>query len=115
MGTLLNQASAAQTTGGVSAPLITEAFTSIAVDVNVSAVSGSGSPTLDLFVERLGADENWYAVWSPSGVTGIGVSSTSIGPGCTIGAVLTGTLRFRWAITGSTPSFTFSASIVGRS
>ncbi|GAC1368585.1 MAG: hypothetical protein NVSMB30_05340 [Hymenobacter sp.] len=111
--TTLNQASAAQTTSGASASLNTASLSALAVDVNVSAVAGT-SPALNLFVDRLGADAIWYPVWSSATIAAVGVTSTSIGAGLSVAAALTTAARLRWTITGTTPSFTFSASIVGR-
>ena len=111
--TLLNLPSAAQTASGVSAGLLVRQSPTIAVDINVSAVSGT-TPTLNLFVERLGADGVWYTLWNPTQITAVGTASTSIGPGCAIAAVLTNQVRLRWVLGGTTPSFTFSASIIAR-
>ena len=114
IATLLNQASAAQTTSGVSNALLVRQTPTLAVDINVSAVSGT-SPTLNFVLERLGAVGVWYSVgWAPSQITAVGTASTSVGPGCATNAVLTGQVRLRWTIGGTTPSFTFSASIIGR-
>lgn len=110
-GVLLNQASAAQTASGTSGPILVGFMPTIAVDVNVSTVSGS-TPSMTLYLERLGADGVWYEAWSSSAITAAGQTSTSIGPGCATAQVLTGSIRLRWAITGTSPSFTFSASIV---
>lgn len=112
-GVLLSQASAAYTASGNLPPVLPVAYPTIAVDVNVSAVSGT-SPSLSLFLERLGGDGVWYAVWSPTAITAVGAASTSVGPGCATQEVLTNQIRLRWAITGTSPSFTFSVSIVGR-
>lgn len=101
------------TTSGVTAPLAIGPLTTLAVDVDVTAVSGT-SASMSLFIERLGTDGHWYPIWSPTAITAAGVTSTSVGPGCATAAVVTSTIRFRWAVTGTTPSFTFSASIIGR-
>jgi hypothetical protein len=109
VATLLNQASAVQTTGGVSPDLSTQGITTLEVNVDVTAVV---SVSLTLFVEGKAADGNWYPLWSSSAIVAAGETSTSIGPGTATEVVLTGTIRFRWALTGT--SATFSASIEGR-
>lgn len=106
----------------LSTVVTTVAFTSanlsissrvLAVDINVTAVSGT-TPSMTFMVDRLGADGNWYNVWTSAAITSAGAVSTDIGPGCTIPKVPTGTIRLRTSIpTGTTPSFTFTASIVG--
>ena len=114
LNNLLTQASAVYTasggSGSITVPLAVEM---LAVDANVTAASGT-SPTLTFYLERQGSDGVWYQVWASSAITAAGTASTSVGPGCTVGAVLTGMVRLRWVIAGTTPSFTFSASMVGR-
>lgn len=111
--TILDLASTAYTASGNSGPLQTGPLYTLAVDVNVTATSGT-SPTLTLFLDRLGADGNWYPIWSPTAVTAAGVVSTSVGPGCATAEVPTNNIRLRWVLGGTSPSFTFSASIIGR-
>ncbi len=111
--TILSLPSTVTTTSGNTDPLQTGPLYTLAVDVNVTAASGT-SPTLALFVDRLGADGNWYAIWSPTAVTAAGTLSTSIGPGCAVAEVPTDNIRLRWVLGGTTPSFTFSASIIAR-
>lgn len=111
--TILNQASAAQTVSGASANLGTGAVSTLAVDVSVTAVAGT-APTLNLFADRLGADGVWYQMWASAQITAAGVASTAIGPGLAIAQSFGATCRLRWTIAGTTPSFTFSASIIGR-
>lgn len=111
--TVFTQASSAQTTGGNSGNLAVDAYTEIAVDINITAVSGT-SPTLNLFVDRLGADGIWYPIWSSTQQTAVGQVSTSIGAGMLVAQGFGATVRLRWTIGGTTPSWTFSASIQGK-
>jgi hypothetical protein len=107
---LYSQPSTVVTASGTSGPLEVGPLTTLAVDINVTAVAGSG--TVAPFIERLGADGVWYAIWDPTAIAATGMTSTSIGPGCTIPQVVPSTIRFRWVITGT--SVTFSASIIAR-
>jgi hypothetical protein len=109
--TLLNSAGA-QTASGNSGPLDAQGVTAIAVDVNITVVSGT-TPSMVLTVERLGADGIWYPIATSPAQTAAGKWSVSVGPGESA-AELSDAIRLAWAITGTTPSFTFSASIVGR-
>lgn len=111
--TLLNQASGAQTASGNSAALDASGVTAVEVDVNITAVSGT-TPSATFVVERQGADGVWYVVATSPAITAAGTWTTSIGPGCSVAHELTDSIRLRWTITGTTPSFTFSASITGR-
>ncbi len=110
---LILQSTAYTMSGSAPAVNVPLAVSTLAVDVNVTAVGGT-SPTLALFLERQGADGIWYSIWAPAAVTAAGAVSTSVGPGCATPASLTGMLRLRWQLGGTTPSFTFSASVVAR-
>ncbi|SRR6266699_6459131 len=113
-GTVLNQASAAQTANGNSADLAVGPYTEVSVDVNITVVSGT-APTLTLFVDRKGLDGIYYPLWQTNAaITVVSQTSTSIGSGCVIAQSLGNTIRLRWVVTGTSPSFTFSASIVGK-
>lgn len=90
------------------------ALTGVAVGIDVSAVSGT-SPTMTLFLEYLGADGTWYELWKPTQVTAATTISASVGPGAKTPAVIpNAALRLRWTLGGTTPAFTFSASITAR-
>ena len=122
---LYAHALAAETAATGSSSLDTRFVASLAVDINVTALTGGTSPTIQFWVDRLGADSNWYNVWT-SGTTGvaalysvdIGAFSLNYSYPTTQAqhAVLTGTTRFRWAFGGTAnpTSVTFSASVVGR-
>jgi hypothetical protein len=84
----------------------------IAVDINITAVSGS-SPTIQFFVDRKDVNGIYSNLWSSSVVNAVSQVSTTIGAFGTIAQALGAIARLRWTITGSTPSFTFSISIMG--
>ena len=112
-GTVLNQASAAKTATGNSADLAVGPYTELTVDINITAVSGT-TPTIQVFIDRKGVDGIYYAIWQSVSQTAVSVMSTSIGAGCAITQSLGTTVQLRWVITGTTPSFTFSASLIGK-
>jgi hypothetical protein len=112
-GTVLNQASAAVIVSGNSADLAVGPYTEVAVDINITAVSGT-TPTLQVFVDRKGIDGVYYPLWQSNSVTAIGQVSTAIGSGCTVAQSLGTVVRLRWVLTGTSPSFTLSASILGK-
>ena len=85
----------------------------IAIDITITAVSG-GSPTIQFFLDRKGADGIYYPLWQSNSTGVTGQISTSIGSFAAYNQALGAALRFRWIITGSTPSLTFSASIIGK-
>lgn len=86
----------------------------IAIDIVITDVAGT-SPTLDTTVERRDANGNWHVIHTFAQAAAAGVRSVSIGPGASVGAVLTGAVRLRHVVGGVTPSFTLATSIVGQS
>jgi hypothetical protein len=121
MASLYSQRATAITTPGVTPNFATNAITTVALDVTVTAVSGSGAITF--FFERLGYDEAWYPCYeSAAALSAPGTSSVFLGPGCAqssgtgippgSNAVFTAQARLRWTLTGT--SVTCSISIEGR-
>ncbi len=119
---------AAVTGNGDSGPIDTTRVSMVAFDLNVTALTGGTSPTVTFFVERQGADSNWYQVLSTSGITGALTVSVDISPGLTgtysappgsaqQHAVLSKAARVRWLFGGTVAptSVAFTASFVGRS
>lgn len=105
-------ASSAHTASSDAGDLDVSKCRRIAVDINITAVSGS-SPTIQFFVDRKDANGIYYNLWSSSVTNATGQISTTIGAFATINQALGAIARLRWTITGSTPSFTFSASVTG--
>lgn len=106
--------SAAATVSGNSGDLVVDAYTELAVDANLSVVTGT-SPTIQFFVDRKGADGFYYPIWQQSSAsTTTGMVSTSIGAGCASNQAFGATIRLRWVIGGTSPSWTFSFSIIGK-
>jgi len=95
-------------------PLPVDGIEQLWIDIDVTATSGTNTPTLIPSWERLGEDGIYYPVWTGTGITGTGQTSIDIGPGLTIAMSPGLQGKLAWAITGTTPSFTFSASIQGK-
>lgn len=127
-------ASAAFTASGNSAAFSMSTATSIVVGIDVTAASGT-TPVLDLWLQA--SDDGgttWYdmpADWALKTATtaAAGTLTPSSGAGvrdivdgnATTGAFLgvykhlaTDKIRLKWVISGTTPSFTFSASVVAK-
>jgi len=111
--TVLTQASAAQTANGMSANLPVAGFRELLVAANVTAVAGT-TPTLTFALDSLGADGVWYTLWTSAAVTAVGQTVAHLGVGAATNVAFGATVRLRWTIGGTTPSFTFSASIIGK-
>jgi len=108
------RASAAATTNGNSGDLPVDSFSELALDINISAVSGT-TPTIQFFVDRKGNDGIYYVIYTGSSINSTQSITTSFGAGMTQSVSFGTTVRLRWTIGGTTPSFTFSASIIGKS
>ena len=112
--TLWSQAATAVTTEKIVALPALLSLDQLALDITVTAVSGT-SPTLTVFLERQGADGQWYPVYNPAAITAVGVTSTDIGAGLTVTKLPVNPMRLRFEIGGSaSPSVTFSGSLIGR-
>lgn len=119
--TILNQSSAMKTAAGDTGNISWGNCSTIAVDVNCTSQQGT-SPTLQILVDRLGADGVTYFNMYDSGAISVSSASSgspvvikrSIGPGCTTGEEIASSGRVRWVIGGSsTPGAQFSLSVIG--
>lgn len=108
------RASAAATTSNNSGDLAVDSFSELALDINITAVSGT-TPTIQFFVDRKGNDGIYYVIYTGSSINTVQAVSTSLGAGMAQSVSFGTTARLRWVIGGTTPSFTFSASIIGKS
>lgn len=115
--TVLNRASAAEVAGANSGALVTTNVSRIAVDINLTALTGGTAPTVTFFLDRQGLDGIWYQVWSSGAKSTAATISTSVGDGCTVSEVIGASVRLRWVFGGTVnpTSVTFSAGILGRS
>ena len=84
----------------LGSPFPTENLQALIVDINVVSLRGT-TPSASLFVERLGADNNWYPMYSPTALTAAGFASTVIGYQQQTPALLTKQARLRLAIGGT--------------
>ena len=111
--TLYTLASQTTSTNADSGSLDVTKYRETLVLCNITAATGT-TPTIQFFVESLGSDGIWYAIYSSSTINGVATVVKSIGSGQSSATSLGNTIRLRWAITGTTPSFTFSASIIAK-
>jgi hypothetical protein len=115
-GTVYLLASAAQTTTPfTSSAFVVGPFAELAVDINLTAKTGT-SPTIQFFIDRIGADSVAYNIWSSSVISTTPTQvSTSIGSGFAVAQSFGASIQFRWTIGGSaSPGYTFSCSIIGK-
>lgn len=100
-------ASAARTASGDSGPIIGWAATkTIRAQLNVTAASGT-SPTLDVVIEDTLDGTNYNPIGTFAQRTAAGREVINIT------VPFSPTLRIRWTVGGTTPSFTFSLVVYG--
>jgi hypothetical protein len=106
----LAPASPAVTANGNTAGADVSSYTEALLFVDVTAVSGT-TPTMNLYVDTYDFNSGqWYPV--PSVAI---AQQTAVG---TLDVALTNfgeQIRLRWVVGGTTPSFTFQASVVPKS
>lgn len=97
--------SAARTTSGDSANLTYPKDRDIRIDINVSARSGT-SPTLDIVVQHSpDGGTTWITLATFTQITASGTASQHVR------APHSGLLRVDYTIGGTSPSFTFTATV----
>lgn len=98
-------ASAARTTSAVSSAVVGYGGARLLrAQVDVTAVSGT-TPSLTVLLEDTIDGTNYYTIGTFAAKTAVGREAISIT------TPFTDTVRASWAITGTTPSFTFSVSV----
>jgi hypothetical protein len=83
--------------------------------VNVSAVSGTSTPTLAVFFDVQDSFGNWVTVSNATSIGGTAITGTGVVSGnisATSVAAYNG--RIRWTVSGTNPSFTTSLDLFGR-
>ena len=112
---IFTQLSTLITSSSNTSPLSIGSYAELAIDINLTSKQGT-SPTVQFFIDRLGADSVFYPIWqSAVQSTTPAQVSTSIGAGLAISQSFGGTIQFRWSIGGSsTPGYTYSVSLIGK-
>lgn len=115
-------------TGSGNAVFDTTGWTYAAWDMTLTSFTGGTTPTINFFLERQGADTNWYQIATTSALNSAPQTiSVDISPGLNGSVsgpltstvqhnVFTNTARLRWVFGGgaNATSIAFSASIIGR-
>lgn len=118
----LTYAPQARTGPNTGDSFFTVGYSSLAVDVNVTAFTGGTSPSVTFFINRLAGDGLWYPVWNSGAISTVKSVSASIGPGQSGGSagaggfsgVLTTQAQFGWTFSGTPTSITLSGSVAAR-
>jgi hypothetical protein len=110
--TVLNSPSSVHTASSDTGDLDVSKYRRVALDINITSVSGT-TPSIQFFVDRKDANSIYTNLWSSSAITATSSISSTIGAFATNKQALGAIVRLRWTITGTSPSFTFSISVIG--
>lgn len=119
---LLNQSvsGGAAAANGTSTEFNCQFHKILAVDINVTTLSGGTAPTLTFHYERKGADGTWYRVTDiTAALAATGAVSRSIGETLTTGAnaygiALGSQVRLAWTAGGIHGTTAFTLSVIGK-
>ncbi len=98
---------------GNSGDLAVDGFDQLALDVNISALTGT-SPSVTFVLNRKGVDGVYYPIWTSTAQTAVGKLSTSVGISAPVNHSLGSTLRLDWSVAGTGVSLSFTASLIGK-
>src|SRR2546428_3011832 len=107
--TVYRHPSAAETTTFNSGDLNTGESSFMLLLIAVTAVTGTGSPTLSVVVQSKDEAGNYFNHVTATAITATGQQTLNIGPGCSTNVVMGRISRLNFVISGTTPSFTFEA------
>lgn len=99
------RASAAATTSGTTSGLSTGYLNTIDIFIDATAVSGT-TPSMTVTVEWSNDNTNWFGADTPDTFTAITAAKKVVKEFASKGQYF----RLNFAITGTTPSFTFAAT-----
>lgn len=113
---LFSEAATARTVSGNSANITPTANPQgLILSWNVTAVSGT-SPALTLSLQQQDANGVFQTLGTSVSITAVAAGNFSCGSGLVNQVLISGNnvCRIAWTISGTTPSFTFQSSLVGR-
>ena len=108
---IFRQSSTAKTST-FSSPDVPFDYDTLSLLINVTAVSG-GTPSMVITLEGKDEDGAYITLATLAAITAANKVAASFGADTANNTALPATLRITFTITGSTPSFTFTASAYG--
>jgi len=117
--TIIAAASALRSTNDVSSDIDVSKYNHLLVFLSVTAVGGDADETLDLVVQSKDPVSASYVTIATftqcTQPQGAQVRFESIGPDTPNNEVIGVTIRLSWTVGGTTPTFTFSITVIGKS
>ncbi len=111
--TVLNQTQTA-TTNFSSADLAVDRLSELAIDLNLTTLTGGTTPSIQLLVDRKGADGIYYQIDNPTALSAVGALSRSLGAGTANPVVFGNLLRVRTTILGAPTTIAYTISAIGK-
>lgn len=96
-----------------TADILVSNHTELAIDVNVTAISGT-SASYQLIVNRKGMDGVYYTIYKGTAVTANGQISLSLGRGMAQNVSFGKEIQIQEVLAGTNPSVTRSISVIGK-
>lgn len=108
---VLNQAG--NQTNFQSGDLDVRRFHQLAVDFNLTSITGGTSPTFAVVVLRKGADGTYYVIDNPTALSAVGKLSRSLGVGLAQNVSFGDTIQVQVNVTGAPTGAAWTLSIIG--
>jgi hypothetical protein len=116
--TILYRQSSTVTVSGGTGSLNVSQFNYVSMMVNVSAATGTTPSIVFSFVlndDAVAGNGFKFDVGDTVPITVAPTLATmSVGPGCVANAVLPNFVSVNWTVSGTTPSFTFTLTLIGK-
>ena len=108
--TIGSQARATYSSGSINV----SDYRELAIDFNVTALTGGTSPTVTFKISRFGADGVLYQIVSATALNAAGTISYDIGAGLSTNKSFINLVQIDMVVTGTPTSITFSGSVYGK-
>ena len=101
-------------TGFTSSDLYVDTFCELAIDFNLTSITGGTSPTVNVITKRKGADGVYYTIDTPTALTAAGSLSRSLGRGCAQNVSFGEVIQVSVVVTGSPTGAAWTLSVQGK-
>ena len=98
-------------TGFTSPDLYVGAYSQLAVDLNLTSLTGGTSPTVNVVTKRKGVDGIYYTVDTPTALTTTGALSRSLGIGASQPVALGAFIQVSVVVTGAPTGAAWTLSV----
>ena len=100
--------------GLAGSDLYVDTYSVLAVDLNLTSLTGGTSPTVNVVTKRKGADGIYYTIDTPTALTAAGAISRSIGVGAAQNVWPGEVIQVSVVVTGAPTGAAWTLSVQGR-